>query len=309
MAAASLSTAASRLLEEILLPTLEASAAATWQRVRTEVGAGVDSSRFGALCSSLARPLRARPLAPSAADRRRAAELLPGWSIERLQNLEAARILLVLALPTLAEPAGAATLEDAFRYADEGELRALLKSLCLLPEAERFRWRAEEGCRSNMRSVFEAAACDTPYPALHFDDLAFRQLAIKALFVGAPLWRVYGLDQRLSPDLARMALDLVDERRSAGREVPPALWACLGAHGGARGREALERELVGAGPRARAAVGLALARAGERERLAELRLTETDPQVAELLAGAAAGRCGAETFGALDPEARPGIRA
>ena len=57
-----------------------------------------------------------------------------------------------------------------------------------------------------MLTVFEANACDTPYPATHLDDLAWRQLVIKALFVGAPLWRVYGLDKRLDAELARMAM-------------------------------------------------------------------------------------------------------
>ena len=51
---------------------------------------------------------------------------------------------------------------------------------------------------------------------------------LKALFVGAPLWRVYGLDKRIDAELARMALDLADERCSAHREVQPELWLCLG---------------------------------------------------------------------------------
>ena len=50
--------------------------------------------------------------------------------------------------------------------------------------------------------------CDTPYPLQHFDNLAWRQALIKAIFIGAPLWRIHGLDQRLSPELARMALGM-----------------------------------------------------------------------------------------------------
>jgi hypothetical protein len=52
---------------------------------------------------------------------------------------------------------------------------------------------------------------------------------------------VHGLDERLSGELARMALDLADERRSAGRPVNPLLWLCLGAHGGAGVVPPLER--------------------------------------------------------------------
>src|SRR5262249_45660932 len=139
-------------------------------------------------------------------------------------------------------------MESAFQYADEGELCALYRSLGLWPEPKRFAARAGEGCRSNMRSVFEAVACDTPFPARGFHELAFNPCVIKAIFVGAPLWRVFGLDGRLNPELARMALDLAEERRSAGRPVQPELWLAIGKQGGARGAQSLERELDPANP-------------------------------------------------------------
>jgi hypothetical protein len=114
--------------------------------------------------------------------------------------------------------------------------------------------------------VFEAAVCDTPYPSLHFDDIAWRQCAIKALFIEAPLWRVHGLDARLDAELARMALDLSEERRSAGRAINPQLWLCLGAHGAERGLAALLRELDAGNSEGRAAAALALGRLSAEER-------------------------------------------
>jgi hypothetical protein len=111
-------------------------------------------------------------------------------------------------------------MESAFRFADEGELCALYRSLAHFPDAGRFTQRAREGCRTNMRSVFEAAACDTPYPFLWFDEPSFNQCVLKAIFIGVPVARIFGLERRLNPELSRMALDFAAERRSAGRPVP-----------------------------------------------------------------------------------------
>ena len=230
----------------------------------SEIAAGASDVRFANLISLASRYAPRRSLAPEANELDAATQALAGWNPERWTLLEAFRVVLVLSRPDLAQESGAAALEEAFRYADEGELCALYRSLAHWPEAERFAWRAGEGCRTNIVPVFEAVACDTPYPSQHFDDLAWRQLAIKAVFIEAPLWRVYGLDERLSPELARMALDLVEERRSAGRAVPPQLWLCLGEHAGERGRAALEVELRESSSVARRAAVLALARAGER---------------------------------------------
>jgi hypothetical protein len=121
---------------------------------------------------------------------------------------------------------------------------------------------------------------------------------IKALFVGAPLWRLHGLDERLSPELTRMALDLADERRSAGRPVPHELWLCLGKSGGARGLDALEREILPSNPHVAGRCGavLAYARAGDTGRLARLEAEEQDPRVRAILARARAGEAAAVTF-------------
>jgi hypothetical protein len=267
-----------------------------------EIAGGAGVERFCALFSLAARHARRVPLAPSTEERGAAARLVEGWNPERWNLLETARVALVLARPDLAGDGVVHALGEAFRYADEGELCALLRSLALLPGAERFLWRAGEGCRSNMRSVFEAAALDTPYPALRFDDLAWNQCVIKCLFVGAPLWRLWGLDARLSPELARMALDLADERRSAGRPVPHELWLCLGRHGAARGLAALELELAPANPNlaGRCAAAVGLGRAGEKRRLEQLAAQEIHPAVRSALARARAGETGADTFQHLE---------
>ncbi len=222
-----------------------------------------------------------RPWSLTRDELQQADTLVPGWNPERWTPLQAARVALVLSRPDLTKPTAQAAIEAAFRFADEGELCALYRSLGHLPNPEAYFWRAAEGCRTNMVTVFEADVLDTPYPALHFDAVAFNQAVIKALFIGAPLWRMWGLDRRLSPELARMALDLFDERKSAHRPVAPELWLCLGTFAGERGLAAIESELAphlapdGPGPDhdsvpgARAAI-LALGRTGASERLHEL---------------------------------------
>lgn len=270
-----------------------------------EIAAGAPDARFAALFSGASRRARAVPLAPAAAELAAAEALAPGWSPERWTVRAAARASLVLARADLADDGGRAAVEDLFRHADEGELVALYGLLALLPGAERYVWRAGEGCRTNMRSVFEAAALDTPYPARWFDDVAFRQCAIKCVFVGAPLWRLYGLDARLSPELARMALDLADERTSAGRPVQHELWLCLGPNGGERALAALARELESGAPAGRAAAAYALARAGRADELARRAGAERDARVRDHARRALAGEHDQRRFRELEELARP----
>lgn len=286
------------LLRKALEARLAPGALAWLKSATAEIADGPTSARFCALVALASRHARRRPLAPQASELEAAARLVPGWNPERWNLLEALRVVLVLARSDLGGDGTMLALEEAFRFADEGEACALYRALGLLPGGERFAWRAGEGCRSNMRSVFEAAALDTPFPLRHFDALAWNQCVIKALFVGAPLWRLHGFDQRLSPELARMALDLAEERRSAGRPVPHELWACLGKSSGARGLDALERELLPSNPNVAGRCGalLAFARAGDTGRLARLEASETDERVRAILVRARAGETDAATF-------------
>ena len=282
------------LLSDALAPHLSDEGRAALEGAVSEVAGGVTSTRFGSLLSALSRHVKPRPLAPTAAQVERGLELVPDWSIERWNTLEAARVITILARPDLADASAAEAIEDAFKFADDGETCALAKALPLLPSPERFAWRAGECCRSNMLTVFESAACDSPFAARWFDDVAWKQAVVKALFVGAPLWRIRGLDGRLDEDLARMVLDLVDERRSAGRAIPVDLWLCLGEHAGERAERALESELAGAGPAQRAAVGVAFARRGDLARAAALADAEEHPVAAQVLRAASQGGAGQE---------------
>lgn len=280
------------VLEAALAARLDAGARAWLARAEADVAALAPGPgpRFPALIAEAARKIPRGALAPTADERGRAEDALSGWNPERWTLVDAARARLVLARRDLAGDAGVAALDDCFRYADVAELVSLHRALCLTPEPQRYAWRAGEGCRSSMRVVYEAAACDTPLPVRCFDDLAWRQLAIKAVFVGAPLWRVHGLDARLDAELARMALDLVEERRAAGRRVQPELWLCVGRHGGDRGEASLGRELAGDWAPGRRAAALALVRAGRIDLVRDALATESDPAVRATMDGALRGR-------------------
>ena len=116
------------------------------------------------------------------------------------------------------------------RCYDEGDTRerhSILRALPLLPSAERFVTLAREACRSQLHPLFEAIACDNPYPSTYFLDLPLNHIVLKALSFGTALDRIIGLEQRMTPELRRMAADYVSERRAAGRSISPDVWSLL----------------------------------------------------------------------------------
>ena len=103
---------------------------------------------------------------------------------------------------------------------DSRERVAVLRALPLLPDPLGYLSLATEGCRTNVRTVFEAIACENSYAALWFPDRAFRQMVLKAIFIDVPIARIDGLRSRTSDELRRMARDYASERVAAGRSVP-----------------------------------------------------------------------------------------
>lgn len=110
-------------------------------------------------------------------------------------------------------------IKDAYAKGDNEERIAVLRTLALLPEPRRFLDIATEACRTHVLDVFQAIACDNPYPSQYFPDASFNQLVIKALFVELPLSRVQGIGLRKNSELYRMARDYEAERVAAGRSV------------------------------------------------------------------------------------------
>jgi len=254
---------------------------------------------FGQRLALASRYAKRRPLELTPEEDGQAQKLLPGWTPAAWNQLELLRIQLVLARPDLEESAFAEDFEGWFRFADEGETCALYRSLPLLPGPERFVWRAAEACRTNMVSVFQALALDSPYPVQYFDDTAWQQLVIKALFLDQPLHRIAGLDRRLTPELTRMALDWAQERSSAGRHYYLGLWLCLGPHQGERVEALLREHWPQADGLEREAMLLAAARAGQRHWLAEIEAQGLEKSLKHRLHQVAEGRYGQAEFADL----------
>lgn len=107
-----------------------------------------------------------------------------------------------------------------FESGDTREQLSWLRAVSVLPGAERFLPSVVDACRTNILPLFEAIACENPYPMRYFPERNFNQMILKALFNNVALSRVVGLPGRLNRELARMAGDYASERRAAGRSVP-----------------------------------------------------------------------------------------
>jgi hypothetical protein len=172
------------------------------------------------------------PVDLDGAERARLREAGVDWPLEGWGRDELGRIaLIVAAAGRWSGPALVETLEAAYRQGDNRERQAVLRALPFLPDPEPFLPLAIEACRTHVQPVFEAIACENPYPARHFPEANFNQMVLKALFVGVPLDRVLGLARRVTPELVRMAADFASERRAAGRPVPPDIGRLAGARG------------------------------------------------------------------------------
>jgi|SRR5690554_1473089 len=278
-------------LTQLLEAELDPRALDFYQLAAEEIALGVSAQRFAALLALSSRYARRQALSQP--------ELAEGFNPRAWNRLELLRVALLLARPDLDSKEFTEELENLFRFADEGESCALYRALPLLPAPERFVWRAGEACRSNMLSLFESVALDSPYPVNYFDDTAWYQLVMKAVFVETAIERIEGLDSRLTPELTRMALDFAAERLSAGRRLIPGFWLLPGNHQPQAVTALVEQQWHSASTEERIAMALALGRAGLNERLQELQQTTTEARVLEAVAAAIANNHDQQTFSRL----------
>lgn len=200
-----------------------------WLRDKQQqVASGAPQRLLFAAFSAVPRYLGKADLDLTEADLQAAERLCSGWSPGHWSIDRAGRILLLLSIPSTDIKQYVATLEQLFSAADVSELTTLYESLVLLPHPKALLPRALEGPRTSITPVFNAIALRNPYPAEHFDELAWNQLVLKALFVGSPLYSIQGLDRRANPTLAGILRDYAHERWAASREVSPELWRSVG---------------------------------------------------------------------------------
>jgi hypothetical protein len=144
-----------------------------------------------------------------------------GVDVTRWTMDDAARAALLLATANRVKPEAFADAATAcYERGDAREQQSWLRALNLLPNPDRFLRHAIDACRTNIIPVFESIACENSYPARFFPERNFNQMVLKSLFNSIALTRIVGLQERLNPELSRMAGDYAAERRAAGRTVP-----------------------------------------------------------------------------------------
>jgi hypothetical protein len=165
--------------------------------------------------------LRPRAFELTADARASLASLAPGLSFETWTVADAARALLLLRrAEVLGAEACAGAAVACYEQGDAAEHQSWLRAISLLPVPSQFTPLAIDACRTNIQPVFQALACENPFPAAHFPERNFNQMVLKALFNDVALHRIVGLSGRINRELARMAGDYAAERRAAGRSVP-----------------------------------------------------------------------------------------
>lgn len=198
--------------------------AAAWIGEALERSSDPSSPGFRALHASVPRRLKKaaqlRPEAPPS---------LAGVARPHLTWTDWVRAALVATVlgrvPSADQPAALLRLFDG---GEIGEQESLLRVLPLLEEPARYVETGLMGGRTNARRVFEAIACENPYPTAHFPDLYLNQLVMKAIFIEVPVSRIERLCDRFGPELARMLEAYESERLAAGRPVPADVELLLG---------------------------------------------------------------------------------
>jgi hypothetical protein len=196
-----------------------------WQWFQTALGEIGQSDRaLFTTFSMLPRRFGKQDLQLTAADLAAAQALRPGWNPAHWSIDQLGRSLLLLTMPQDDAARVAHWFEQLYQTSGLRELVALHQTLPLLANPERYLFWAAEGVRSHMTGVFEAIALNNPYPAEEFDEAAWNDMILKAIFIGAQLSPILGLRQRANSQLSRMLVDYIAERQAAGRSISPELW-------------------------------------------------------------------------------------
>jgi hypothetical protein len=196
-------------------------AALTWLDAEIErQQAGVDERKLIIALGMAGRKIGRVDLSLAESDKLDARTLRAGWQPELWGTDEAARAMILLATYTGDDGAFSARVNRLCANAEVTELLAYLKAFAIFPAAKQLHDRAREGVRSAVKPVFEAIACHNPYPFDYFDQAAWNQMVVKAVFVGTSIKDITGITERANPDLRQMLRDLISERQAAGRSVP-----------------------------------------------------------------------------------------
>jgi hypothetical protein len=187
--------------------------------------AAADERRLAIALGLASRKIARVELSLTADEAATARQLRTAWQPELWSADEAARVLILGASHRGDDPAFAARVDRLCTTAEVTEHIAYLKGFAIFPAPALLYGRAREGVRSAITPIFAAIACHNPYPFDHFDEDAWNQMVVKAVFNGVPIETIVGLRERRNPEVVQMMRDLVSERRAAGRPLPDAVHA------------------------------------------------------------------------------------
>jgi hypothetical protein len=234
-----------------------------YRRTIEDLRHAADATKLAMAIGIAPRRLGKSDLVLSAEDLQRARTLRPNLDPRYLSVDQVARIAFSIASYRGDDGAFASWFDKFCATAGINELIALCRGLPVYPAATLLEPRAREAVRSGMKPVFEAVVHYSPYPAEYFAEEAWNHMVVKAIFIGSSLWPIQSLDQRRNAELARMLVDLAQERWAAGRPVSAEVWRCVASHADAAGDAALVRAFETGGDKDQLAVALALQQGAE----------------------------------------------
>jgi hypothetical protein len=141
------------------------------------------------------------------------------WRLDQL-----CRLALLLSLP---EEQNLEIITSLIATADIQEQVVIFRSLIFLQNSKCFTMTAIDGIRTNVVNVFDAIAMHNSFAYEYFNQDAWNQMVLKAFFMGRPVFKIRGLDNRKNQKLATMLYNFSKERRSANRPISPELWRLM----------------------------------------------------------------------------------
>jgi hypothetical protein len=230
-------------LLEVLKPLVDSKSIEWLEIQKQKVEEESSYLKFYMAFGQASRYFKKNTLTLSDNQKKEAENLVTGFRPATWDLLQAARIFLLLHYKEKNAGEYVSSLTRLFETADMHEQQSLYAALPLLPHQENLVDRAIEGLRTNIVSVFDAVALNNPFPANHFDERAWNQMVLKAIFLQRPLFKIQKSDSRANFQLAEILLDFAHERWAAGRVVVPELWRFVGPFLNASRRQDIEKVL------------------------------------------------------------------
>lgn len=215
-------------LLEVLKENTESKSIEWLLQQKEKIGNEASYLKFYMAFSQASRYFKKQALRVSEDDKERAEQLVKGFRPNSWDQLQAARSFLLLHFEENDPNSWVVALNKLFETADMHEQESLYAALPIMPFQQEMTERAIEGLRTNISSVFDAVALNNPFPSQYFDERAWNQMVIKAIFLQRPLYQIQNADERSNHNLSKILIDFAHERWAAGRKVMPELWRFVG---------------------------------------------------------------------------------